>query len=175
MANPPMTAKRRNHEPNHVINHIAVVVPDVEAATEFYTSVLGFRKLAQNLRVVDRSKTPDAQIFKIYGDRFNVVKIAMLTTGNGVGYELFEFIDPPMKEWASFDVTRGGVFHIAVTDSDPEELCRRVIAAGGNKIGGTVKPYDHLDENDCALYMQDPWGTVIEVLSCSFEELMSNR
>lgn len=36
-------------------------------------------------------------MFKIYGDNVHKVKVAWLTTGNGVGFEIFEFIDPPVK------------------------------------------------------------------------------
>jgi len=157
------------------MNHIAISVPDVEAAVKWYTEILGFRKLRQTVRCTDRRVSPDADIFKIYGEQLQALKIAFLTSGNGVGVELFEFVDPPMKHPASFDFTRGGVFHICVTTSDPEGLCAKAVAAGAKKIRQTVMPYKHLDEDDIALYIQDPWGTVIEFLSCSFEQLLSNR
>jgi hypothetical protein len=105
------------------------------------------------------------------------VKVAFLTTGNSVGFELFQFIDPPMSVPASFDYTRGGVFHLAVTDNDPEEMCRKVIAAGGKKIGATVVPASAAGDGqkECTLYCADPWGNTIEMCSCSFEKLMANR
>jgi catechol 2,3-dioxygenase-like lactoylglutathione lyase family enzyme len=157
------------------LNHIAISVPDVEAAVKWYTEIFGFRKLQQSVSLTDRRMTPEASIFKIYGDALQVVKIAFLTSANGVGVELFEFIDPPMEHPATFDYRRGGVFHICLTVSDPEALCDKAVAAGAKKIGQTVMPYQHLDEDDIALYMQDPWGTVIELLSCSFEQLLGNR
>lgn len=36
----------------------------------------------------------------------------------------------------------------------------------GTEVGGTEIR---------AAYVMDPWGTVVEVLSCSFEGLMANR
>ncbi|KAK4945649.1 hypothetical protein LTR10_015268 [Elasticomyces elasticus] len=167
--------KRRQSQPNHVVNHIAISVPDVEAAVKWYTEILGFRKLRQCPRLTERSKTPNASIFDIYGDELQTLKIAFLVTGNGVGIELFEFIKPSMTKPASFEYTRGGVFHICLTVSDPDALCAKAVAAGAKKIGKTVCPWRHLDEDDVALYIQDPWGTVIEFLSCSFELLMANR
>jgi catechol 2,3-dioxygenase-like lactoylglutathione lyase family enzyme len=167
--------QRRQNNPNHVVNHIAIAVPDVEAAVKWYTEILGFRKLRQTPRYSDRNITPDASIFKIYGEKLQKLKIAFLTSGNGVGIELFEFVDPPMEHPATFDYTRGGVFHICLTVADPEALCAKAIAAGGKKIGETVMPWAFLDEDDIAMYIQDPWGTVIEFLSCSFEMLAANR
>jgi catechol 2,3-dioxygenase-like lactoylglutathione lyase family enzyme len=92
--------KRRQSHPNPPVNHVAISVPDIEAAVKWYTEVLGFRKLRQSVRYSDRKVTPEANLFKIYGDRLQKVKIAFLTSGNGVGIELFQFIDPPMKPTA---------------------------------------------------------------------------
>jgi catechol 2,3-dioxygenase-like lactoylglutathione lyase family enzyme len=157
------------------VNHIAIAVPDVEAAVKWYTEILGFRKLRQSVRLTDRRLTPGAALFSIYPDELQSVKIAFLVSGNGVGIELFEFIEPKMEEPASFKLTRGGVFHICLTAPDPDALCEKAVAAGARKLGSTITPWRHLDEDDCALYIQDPWGTVIELLSCSFEQLMANR
>lgn len=150
-------------------------MPDVDAAVQWYTEVLGFRKLRQTVRVTDRSVTPNANMFKIYGERLQKVKVAYLAAANGVGIEVFEFVDPPIERPASFDYASGGVFHICLTSSDPEELCRKAVAAGAKRIGPTVMPYKHLDEDDITLYFQDPWGLAIEVMSCSFEQFMVNR
>lgn len=142
---------------------------------KWYTEILGFRKLRQSVRLTDRKITPNASIFNIYGEQLQAVKIAFLASANGVGIELFEFVDPPFTKPADFDYTRGGVFHICLTVSDPESLCAKAVAAGARQLGQTVTPWKHLDEDDIALYIQDPWGTVIEFLSCSFEHLMANR
>lgn len=157
------------------MNHIAIAVPDVEAAAKWYTEILGFRKLRQSVRLTDRRLTPDAALFRIYPEELQSVKIAFLVSGNGVGIELFEFIEPKMEEPAAFNLTKGGVFHICLTTPDPDALCEKAVAAGARKLGSTITPWKHLDEDDCALYFQDPWGMVIELLSCSFEQLMANR
>lgn len=77
-----------------------------------------------------------------------------------------------MSEPASFNYTTG-VFHIAVTDPDPEALCERVIKAYVRKIGETVTPASCEGEEDkqYALYCQDPWRYVIEACSCNFEKI----
>ena len=147
-------------------------MPDCEAAVKWYTMVMGFRKLRETIRIIDRSKTPDSVIFKIYDDRLQSLKVAMLTTANSVGFEIFEFVEPKMTQPAAFDYTRGGVFHVCFTDPDPDQLAERVVAAGGKKFGATVNLYGSQDN---AVYLQDPWGNVLEVMSCSFEHAMANR
>ena len=161
---------------NRVLNHIALHVPDLDAAIEWYTKLFGFRRL-RNPICCDRSTDPCAPIFRVYDNKLHKVKLAFLATGNGVGFELFQFIDPPMSEPAEFNYTRGGVFHLAITDPDPEALLERAIKAGARQIGEAVVPAscEGEGERQVALYMQDPWGNVIEACSCSFEKMMANR
>ena len=124
---------------------------------------------------VDRSAQPASPMFKMYGDRLQKVKIACLTSGNSVGIEFFEFIDPPLQQPASFDYTKGGVFHVALTVSDPEALCNEAVKKGAKRIGQSILPWEALGDDNVALYMQDPWGNAIELVSCGFELLMGNR
>ena len=151
----------------------------LDKAVEFYSKHFGFRRLRSE-RMTDRSKDGgDAPIFKIYGNKLNKVKVAWLTSGNGVGFEIFEFIDPPMKSseeanknWSLEDqYQRGGFFHICVTAPDPDTVAERACQDGAVRVGETVTQYD----GEKALYIRDPWGNVVEVLSCSMEQLMSNR
>lgn len=97
-----------------------------------------------------------------------------MSAGNGIGIELFEFIEPRItsETEADFarDYKRGGLFHFGITVPDPDALCEKAVKAGGKKIGDTVPVYEYE-----ALYVQDPWGTVIELISASFERLMANR
>lgn len=121
----------------------------------------------------------DAPIFKIYGTKLRKVKMAWLSTGNGVGFEIFEFIDPPTKSADEINANwsleeqyqRGGYFHIGVTAPDPEAVAERACQDGAARVGETITMYD----GEKALYIRDPWGNVVEVLSCSFEQLMGNR
>ena len=120
--------------------------------------------------MTDRSADASAPIFKIYDNALQKVKVAWLGTGNSVGFEVFEFIDPPHQPKAEFEYAKSGFFHIAVTAPSPEETCKRAVEHGGKQIGERVA-----FGQDSALYVSDPWGNVVEVLSCSFEHLMANR
>lgn len=125
----------------------------------------------------DREQNPDAPIFRIYGNTLQEVKIAYLSTGAGVGFEIFEFIDPPPKPALHhFDFSQAGLFHICITAPAVDDAVERVLAKGGRLIGEIVEVGKDLEGNmNKAAYVADPWGTVVEVLSCTFESLMANR
>ncbi|KAF2681424.1 hypothetical protein K458DRAFT_420597 [Lentithecium fluviatile CBS 122367] len=120
--------------------------------------------------MTDKSSAPDGPIFKIYPKNLQKVKIAWMSAGNGVGFEVFEFIEPPHKPAPEFEYNRAGFFHIAVTAPDPDEVVKRAVAEGGKQVGETVA----MGPTERALYLSDPWGNVVEVLSCSYEALMAN-
>lgn len=121
--------------------------------------------------MTERSETPEAPIFKIYDSKLHKVKVAWLGTGNSVGFEVFEFIDPPNQASSNFDYAKTGFFHIAVTAPDVKAAIGRVLENGGHQIGETVS----MGPEDQAAYVRDPWGNVVELLSCSFEHLMANK
>ncbi|KAL6918963.1 hypothetical protein ACHAPO_009244 [Fusarium lateritium] len=158
---------------NHPINHIALSVPCLESAMKFYTSILGFHVLSPPT-TISRKATPDAAVFDIYPASLQVMKLALLSCGNGVGLELFEFKDPKMEvgEEANFerDYKRGGVFHIAVTVPSVADMIAKVENAGGELVGTKLNVFGY-----SVAYVKDPWGNIIEFLECSFEMLMGNR
>lgn len=115
-------------------------------------------------------------MFKICPPALKKLRIAYLSTGNGVGLELFEFLEPriePGKE-SSFetggDFTRAGFFHISVTVPNVDECAAKAVAHGGKRVAQTV----HVFGED-GVFITDPWGNGIEIISCSWEQLLCNR
>lgn len=167
----------KNH--NLPLNHIGVAVDDIDRAAEWYGRHFGFRRIKSDRTTDGTQDSRDQPIFRIYGDQLQKVKICWLVAGDGVGFELFEFIDPPVEsaEKLRRDFTlehqyqRGGVFHIGFTAPDPGAVGKRAVEDGAVQIGETVD----LVDGETALYLRDPWGLVIEVLSCSYEQLLGNR
>ncbi|KAJ5173738.1 uncharacterized protein N7500_001669 [Penicillium coprophilum] len=103
----------------------------------------------------------------------NVAELAW-QCGNGVGIEIYQFMEPKttlpaIRKTSEFEYTRGGFFHIAITVADPEAV-KKCIENGGRQFGETAGVF-----GEKALYAADPWGNVVELLSCSLEQLMSNR
>jgi catechol 2,3-dioxygenase-like lactoylglutathione lyase family enzyme len=157
------------------LNHVALSVPDLDAACKFYQSVFGFRKIKPD-KLHDRKTSPRGPIFRIYGDQLKQVKVAYLSSGNGVGFELFQFIDPPYRSPESsdssmpFDYTRGGLYHVGVTVPNVQETLHKMIKLGAKQVGELIEVYE-----DVATYVKDPWGNVVELLSGSFEQILANR
>lgn len=166
---PPVSQQIPHQRP---INHVAVTVPvDIEHVVSWYNKTVGFQIINQ-ITHIKRSEDPESPIFAIYGDTLKEVKVAYMATGNGTGFELFQFIDPaPQKVATSFEYNRPGFFHVCVTDPQPSVLLDRIIAAGGSQIGSTVG-FPALPGHLC-LYARDPWGNVLEVLSLGFDRLAS--
>lgn len=137
--------------------------------TKWYTSNLGFELIGDKIMHIRRSETPSAPIFAIYSDSLNEVKLAYMPTGNGMGFEVFQFIDPAFApaSAAGDSSAGGGGFHVCVTDKNPDALADRIVAAGGSRVGTTVR----LVGGVVCLYVKDPWGNIVEVLDHSFERL----
>lgn len=153
---------------NRVFNHVGVTVPDAQATVDWYTKILGFQLLGKIVHI-KRSENPNDPIFRIYPESLQEVKLAKMATGNGVGFEIFEFINPAMKAAEVFEYERRGFFHICVTDPNPDLLASKFEAAGGKRIGSKVDPSGR-GLIQCQ-YLADPWGNVVEVLDVGFETM----
>lgn len=160
--------------PNRAFNHVAISVSNIEEVIDWYSKLFGFKKVGP-IQHIKRSEQPNGTIFQIYPAKLNEVKVAFMLTGDGAGFEVFEFIDPkhePRSTQEAFEHSfhRPGFFHICVTDPDPDSLAARVVEAGGRRIGETTNiPQIGMT----SLYLCDPWGNVVEVLNMSFGQLAS--
>lgn len=147
---------------------MAVSVNDIDAVTKWYKETLGFQVIGGKILHIKRSETPDAPIFAIYGDSLQEVKLAYMATGNGVGFEVFQFINPGFKKTdIDFEYNRGGFFHLCITDAEPGALAERIVSSGGSRVG---KPAI-VGGGAACVYVKDPWGNVLEVLNTSFERM----
>lgn len=113
------------------INHVAISVSDIEAATAWNSRVLDFQVIRDRIFHIKRSEDPSPPVFAIYGESLQEVKMAYMATGNGVGFEVFQFLDPVFNaNTVDFEYNRGGFFHICVTDPDPDSLARGLCGRG---------------------------------------------
>ncbi len=157
------------------VNHVGLTVEDIEAAKDWYCTVLGFEVLASPTEVVVDESLNGPLFAAFFGPRLKRLKICHLASGNGVGLELFEFIEP--RSWRpkdDFEYTRGGIFHLCVTDPDVEGLVQRIVDTGGRRISPQVLP-SYPGTVYLASYCHDPFGNVVEVVSRSYEQQQSNR
>jgi catechol 2,3-dioxygenase-like lactoylglutathione lyase family enzyme len=151
-------------------NHVGITVPDIDRAVDWYCSVLGFRLIFRRLMQY-QPQVPEVR--EIFGPRFERAYQAHLLSANGVGIELFQFLDPAVAASNdNFQYWRTGIFHICITDPDLDELVARIVAGGGRQ---RTKIWSFLPGRPYRLvYCEDPFGNIIEAFSHSYAETFAN-
>jgi len=151
-------------------NHVGLTVPDIERAIDWYGKVLGFELI---FRRTLEFKPEVPEVREIFGDKFRRAYQAHLVSANGVGLELFQFLEPAVEMPAdNFTYWRSGVFHLCVTDPDLEGLVTRVVANGGKQ---RTKVWQFLQGRPYKLvYCEDCFGNIIEGFSHHYTEAFSN-
>ena len=99
-------------------------------------------------------------------------RIAHLSTGDRVGVELFQFRQQVNPE-DNFEYWKTGVFHFCVQDPNVEELAERIVAAGGKKRMEKPRYYYPGEKPYRMIYMEDPFGNILEIYSHSYELIYS--
>ncbi|MFE5857936.1 VOC family protein [Streptomyces sp. NPDC056500] len=155
------------------VNHIGVTVPDIHAAIDWYGEVFGFRCIMGPRVLAPAGNTEAAMVL---GHRFRQAWQAHLLTANGVGIELFQFIDPPTHgprpPQEQVPYLDRGPWHLCLTYLDVATMVTRVTEAGGTLISA---PYAFVPGRPWTLaYTTDPWGTVLEIMSHSYTEVFAN-
>ncbi len=161
-------------QPAHCFNHVGVSVPDINAAIAWYQKLFGFTLIAEPAEVL-----PDGSHFgnlssNICGDRYRGMKIAHMVTGDGSGFELFEFIGPaPERRADTMEYWKNGFFHIAITAPDVPAKVAEIEANGGLKRSDIWELFPGEGIHVC--YCEDPFGNVIEIISHRYEQALANR
>ena len=164
---------RRMPEQARVLTHVGLVVPDIHAAVEWYTSVLGFVALAPAV-LLSADSHAGRVAAAIYGEGFGRCKQAQLMAGNGVALELFEFVEPPTQpRGGEFEYWRAGFFHICVVDPDIQGLADRIVHSGGRLRSEVLTLFE--DAPHQLVYCEDPFGNLVEIFTHSHEQMFANR
>ncbi|MEX1670226.1 lactoylglutathione lyase family protein [Zhongshania guokunii] len=153
-------------------SHIGISVPDLEAAVKFYTEVMGWYLIMAPTEVVE-DKSPIGEMCSDVFDRnWERFRIAHLSTGDRIGVEIFEFKGQVNPE-NNFEYWKTGVFHFCVQDPNVEELAERIVAAGGKKRMAKPRYYYPGKKPYRMIYMEDPFGNILEIYSHSYELVYS--
>lgn len=155
-------------------NHVGVVVSDINAAIAWYSEVMGFTLVAGPMDLTsDGAEGP--KVLDVLGGKLEHLKIAHMSTGNGVGFELFEPVDPPLeKRENTIEFWRSGFFHICVTDPDVEGLVKTIVETGGKQLSQIWPDRPPPKEEFRMCYCADPFGNVVEVYSHSYESMQGH-
>lgn len=149
-------------------SHIGITVPNLEEAVKFYTEVLGFYVIMPPTIVKEENETAIGQMcIDVFGKGWEFFRIAHLSSGDKIGFELFEFKQNKQSQ-PSFEPFKTGVFHFSVQDPNIEELVDKIVAAGG-KQRMPIKYYYPNEKPYRMCYVEDPFGNVFEVYSHSYE------
>lgn len=162
--------------PDQIFNmsHIGINVPDIDAAVAWYRDVLGCYVIAEASQVSDDGSHFGNVVKDIFGEDFESVKLAHLTTADGVGIELFQFIKPATYvPGNTFEYQRAGIFHFCLTAANIEEAAAKVEANGGKIISKAWKLFNK--ENCSVIYCKDPWGTIVEFYDAPYDQVFSNQ
>jgi len=152
------------------MNHVGLMVGDMDKAVEFYTKVLGLKIVMGNTKVIEERESAIGRMcIAVFGEGFKGFNIAHLVTTDGIGVELFE-----MKERAErhdLDFSRLGIFHFCLQTDDFETVMQKTEQFGG-KVRMDIMRYHPEDDNKPAkmVYLEDPFGNLFELYSHTYEE-----
>jgi lactoylglutathione lyase family protein len=149
-------------------SHIGITVSDLDKAVKFYEEVMGWYIIMKPSEVVEEKETAIGQMcIDVFGEGWKTFRIAHLSTADGIGIELFEFPNNT-KPQAEFNPFQTGVFHFSVKDPDVEGLAAKIVECGG-KQRMPIREYYPGDKPYRMVYMEDPFGNIIEIYSHSYE------
>lgn len=153
-------------------SHVGLTVTNIDFSIDWYKNVLGFNLVAAPV-TLKSDNTPMSEVLRdLLGNHIKEVKIARLSSSNGIGIELFEFINPRSEKKVITDYWKEGIFHISITDPNIEETVKRIEQNGGkqrSKIWEAVPGTDYK-----MVFCEDPDGHLIEIYSHSMEMVHSN-
>lgn len=148
-------------------SHIGLSVPNLDAAVEFYTEILGLYTIMKPTDVIEDESAVGVMCTDVFGPGWGSLRIAHLATADRVGIELFEFPENQRPE-NNLDYKRHGTFHFCIQDPDVEGLIEKIVAAGG-KQRMPVREYYPGEKPYRMCYVEDPFGIVFEIYSHSYE------
>jgi len=157
----------------NVVNHIRISVSDLEKAIDFYREIFGFNIIKGPINIV--SDTPGIGLIckNIFGPRFKEAKIVWLSSGNNIGLEILQFIDPKAELRSdNFEYWKSGFFHVCITNPNIGDLCNKISEKGG-KLRADIQIINEAKQHKIA-YCEDPFGNIIEIFTYSYEQVNAN-
>ncbi|MCE2572340.1 lactoylglutathione lyase family protein [Motilimonas eburnea] len=149
-------------------SHIGISVPDLEKAVEFYTQVLGWYLIMEPTEIVEDDSAIGEMCTDVFGSGWESFKIAHLSTGDKIGVELFQFKNQQNPE-DNFEYWKTGIFHFSIQDPDLEGMAAKIEAAGGKRRMKEPRLYYPGEKPYRMIYMEDPFGNILEIYSHSYE------
>ena len=149
------------------VSTVSLFVSDQDRAKAFYTEVLGFYPIMKPTVITKDDSAIGVMCTDVFGPDWTHFKICHLATADRIGIELFEF---PTNETPknNLEYWKTGIFHFCITDPDVEGLAEKIVASGGRQRM-PIREYYPGEKPYRMVYMEDPWGNIIELYSHSYE------
>ena len=152
------------------MNHVGIMVGDMDKAVKFYTNALGLKIVMEKTKVIEERESAIGRMcIAVFGEGFKGFNIAHLVTTDGIGVELFEMNE--RQERHDVDFSRLGIFHFCLQTDDFHSVIERTEKFGG-KVRMDIMRYHPEDDNKPAkmVYLEDPFGNLFELYSHTYEE-----
>jgi catechol 2,3-dioxygenase-like lactoylglutathione lyase family enzyme len=124
-------------------NHVAVSVTDIDSSMRWYRDVIQMTPLVEPTEITTYEKEQQnydphlaTLVRTIFGPILGKFKICHMSSANGVGIELSQFIEPASQlrpEGNNFEFWKTRYFHTALTESNIEELADKIALTGGKR------------------------------------------
>ncbi|MDD9156322.1 VOC family protein [Aliivibrio sp. S4TY2] len=155
------------------MNHVGIMVGDMDKAVEFYTKALGLEVVMGNTKVEEERETAIGRMcIAVFGEGFKGFNISHLLTKDGIGFELFEMKERQERHDVNF--SRIGIFHFCLQTDDFHGVIARTEEFGG-KVRMDIMRYHPEDDNNTSqmVYLEDPFGNLFELYSHTYKETYS--
>lgn len=143
------------------VDHINIVVSDLEKSVDFYTKVLGFKEMR-------RGHLEGEWIEKVTGLKNICADVVFISMGSGPRIELLSYKTPDGKSFEPNSMPNTiGLRHIAFQVDEMDAAVKRLRDADVKIIGGPTTVPEHIIAHDSGrktlCYFLDPDGTLLEL------------
>jgi catechol 2,3-dioxygenase-like lactoylglutathione lyase family enzyme len=135
------------------VDHVGLVVPDLNAAVVFFEEALGAQLL---WRVGPFRETPT-------GVPIGSVSLAMLRLGPNINVELQTFVADAQNNDMPKNIDMGAG-HIAFFVDDIHAAAESLKAHGAELLHGPIKAQGDVKKGEEIWYFKTPWGAFMEIL-----------
>jgi catechol 2,3-dioxygenase-like lactoylglutathione lyase family enzyme len=135
------------------VDHVGLVVPDLDAAIDFFEQALGALLL---WRVGPFEETPT-------GVPIESVTLAMLRLGPSLNVELQAFVADTQRQESPSNIDIGAG-HIAFFVNDIQAAAQSLRDNGAELLRGPIKAKGDIKKGEEIWYFKTPWGGFMEIL-----------
>jgi catechol 2,3-dioxygenase-like lactoylglutathione lyase family enzyme len=144
-------------------DHTGITVPDVKAATAFFTDVIGCEHAMSFGPVMDEKGTFMKDVVNV-DPRAVIDEISMVRCGYGSNIELFQYKAPDQSKEQPKNSDLGG-HHIALYVDDIDKAAAYLKAKNVTTMQGPIPIKEGPAAGQSILYFLTPWGLQMELIS----------